>query len=120
MVQDDMPPQGGGAQHAIPHALQNLWEHVQKAADMITRLRADNSTLQARVDELETAAREHQALLDEKDNKMKELAEQSSALSSVDVGEGLLYLSPDEREALERQINDLIARINAHLGSDTR
>jgi chromosome segregation ATPase len=120
MVQDDMPPQGGGAQNAIHHALQTLWEHVQKAADMITRLRTENSALQARVEELETAVRDQQAVLDEKDDKMKEFAEKTSALSSVDVGEGLLYLSPDEREALERQISDLIARINAHLGSDTR
>lgn len=120
MVQDDMPPQGGGAQNAIQHALQTLWERVQNAADMISKLRADNGTLQARVEELETAMREQQALLNEKDNKVKELLEKSATLSSVDVGEGLLYLSPDEREALERQINDLIARINAHLGSDTR
>ncbi|MDT8324444.1 MAG: hypothetical protein RRA94_10050 [Bacteroidota bacterium] len=120
MVQDDMSPQGGGAQNAVQHALKGLWERVQKAADMITQLRADNRALRARVEELETAVRDQQALLNEKDNKVKELLEKSATLSSVDVGEGLLYLAPDEREALERQINDLIARINAHLGSDTR
>ncbi len=119
MVQDDMP-QGGSAQNAIQNALQGLWERAQKAADMIAELRTDNSALRTRVEELETAMREQQALLHEKDSKVKELQEKSATLSSVDVGEGLLYLSPDEREALERQINDLIARINAHLGSDTR
>jgi chromosome segregation ATPase len=119
MVQDDKP-QGGGAQAAIQDALQGLWERAQKAADMILQLRADNKELRTRIEELENAVQEQQALLNEKDDKVKELLDASSTLSSVDVGEGLLYLSPDEREALERQINDLIVRINAHLGSDPR
>jgi polyribonucleotide nucleotidyltransferase len=120
MVQDDKPPQGGGAQTAIQSALQGLWERAQKAADMILQLRTDNKELLARVEALEIEVQEQQTLIAEKDNKVKELLDSSAQLSSVDVGEGLLYLSPDEREALERQINDLIARINAHLGSDTR
>ncbi|MCB2204285.1 cell division protein ZapB [bacterium] len=120
MVQDDMPPQGGDAQNPVQQALQGLWDRAQKAADMITELRSHNRELQARVEELETAMRDQQATLTDRDNKVKELQEKSTTLSSVDVGEGLLYLSPDEREALERQIDDLIARINAHLGTDTR
>ena len=119
MMPDELPPQGT-AQNSIQRALQGLWDRAQKAADLIAALRTDNSALKTRIEELETAVREQQALLTEKDHKVKELQEKSTTLSSVDVGEGLLYLSPDEREALERQIDDLIARINAHLGSDPR
>ncbi|PLX27582.1 MAG: hypothetical protein C0600_10305 [Ignavibacteria bacterium] len=120
MVQNNTAQPGSNAQSIIQAALQNLWDKAQLAAELIARLRDENSNLKSRLEELETTVQEQQSRISEQDNKAKELLEKSSVLSSVDVGDGLLYLSPDEREALERQIDDLIARINAHLGSDPR
>ncbi len=120
MVQNDTPQPGGTAANAIQSALQGLWQKAQQAADRIRELREENTSLRGRLEELEATVREQEALLTEKEQKLKELQEKSATPSSVDVGDGLLYLSPDEREALERQITDLIARINAHLGSDDR
>lgn len=120
MTQHEMPIQGGSAANIIQLALQGLWEKAQKAADRIKGLREENENLQQRVTELEGTVSELQSQLTEQVNYHKELKEKSATLSSVDVGDGLLYLSPDEREALERQISDLIARINAHLGSGSR
>ena len=118
MVQNNTPLPGGNAQGIIQTALQTLWEKAQLAADRIAQLREENNSLKSRVEELEATLQEQQSRISEQEHKAKELQEKSSALASVDVGDGLLYLSPDEREALERQIDDLIARINAHLGSD--
>ena len=120
MVQNDIPESGSTATNAIQSALQGLWEKAQQAADRIRDLREENTSLRGKLEELETKVREQEALLIDKEQKLKELQEKSRMPSSVDVGDGLLYLSPDEREALERQMTDLIARINAHLGSDDR
>ncbi|MBN1447200.1 MAG: hypothetical protein JXA28_04660 [Bacteroidetes bacterium] len=120
MVQNNITQPGGNAASVIETVLQELWEKAQRAADLIRELRAENNALKHRLTELEATVQEQQALLTQKDNKVKELQEKSGILASVDVGDGLLYLSPDEREALERQIGDLISRINAHLGSGDR
>ncbi len=117
MTQHEMPAQGGTMQNIIQVALQGVWDRAQKAVELITRLRSENVDLMSRIEELETAQRAFEAQLAEKDNLINTLQENSSSLSSVDVGDGLLYLSPDEREALERQISDLLKRINTHLGS---
>ncbi|MFA6234690.1 MAG: hypothetical protein WC824_10970 [Bacteroidota bacterium] len=117
MTQHEMPNQGGTNQNSIQAALQTVWDRAQKAVELITRLRSENADLVQRVDELEAAQRAFEAQLAEKDHFIFKLQEKTSSLSSVDVGDGLLYLSPDEREALERQISDLLKRINSHLGS---
>ncbi len=111
-------------------ALAGLHASIKEFRDRVTRAAALIADLRRRVDELErtntaqeAVTRELQERLDEKEFRIIELEEQvqnagnapSSGLS-VDTVEKLLYLSPDEREALERQISDLIARIDAHLG----
>lgn len=111
-------------------ALAGLHASIKEFRDRVTRAASLIADLRRRVDELErtntaqdAVTRELQERLDEKEFRIIELEEQvqnadnapSSGLS-VDTVEKLLYLSPDEREALERQISDLIARIDAHLG----
>ncbi len=117
MTQHELPSQGGAMQNIIQVALQGLWDRAQQAVELITRLRTENADLSRRVEELEAAQRAFEAQLAEKDNLITTLQEKKATPSSVDVGDGLLYLSPDEREALERQIGDLLRRINTHLGS---
>ena len=120
MMQNDIPEANGDRTNVIDEILQHLWDRAQRAANLIRDLREENSALKNRLTELEATLQQQQALLIQRDNTVKELQEKSATLSSVDVGEGLLYLTPDEREALERQISDLIVRINAHLGSGDR
>lgn len=117
MNHQDIPLQGGTMQNVIQAALGGLWERTQKAVELITRLRDENATLANRIEELEAAQRTFEAQLAEKDQFINTLQENTGMPSSVDVGNGLLYLSADEREALERQIDDLHKRITAHLGS---
>lgn len=117
MNHHELPIQSGSMQNVIQIALQGIWERAQKAVELIARLRDDNAALSRRIEELEAAQRAFEAQLAEKEHIINSLQEKSGMPSSVDVGNGLLYLSPDEREALERQIDDLLKRINAHLGS---
>lgn len=111
-------------------ALAGLHASIKEFRDRVTRAAALIADLRRRVDELErtntaqeSAVRDLQERLDEKEFRIIELEEQVRNAAngaapglSVDTVEKLLYLSPDEREALERQISDLIARIDAHLG----
>ncbi len=117
MTQHELPAHGGAMQNIIQLALQGLWDRAQKAVELITRLRSENAALTQRVEELESAQRLFDEQLAEKENLITTLQEKKATPASVDVGDGLLYLSPDEREALERQIGDLLRRINTHLGS---
>lgn len=117
MNNQEFPLQSGTMQNVIHVALQGIWDRAQQAVDLITRLRVENASLGRRIEEMEAAHRAFEAQLAEKDHQIAELQERMATPASVDVGEGLLYLSAHEREALERQINDLITRITAHLGS---
>ena len=120
MVQNDMTIPDDDAQSATQTAVQGLFAKVQRAVELIKHLREENGLLKARLEKFEQVGNEQLVYEREKEKQTEESRVKSSAPSSVDVGDGLLYLSPDEREALERQIDDLIARINAHLGSGHR
>jgi chromosome segregation ATPase len=117
MNHHELPSQSGAMQNVIQAALQGLWDRAQRAVALIEQLRGENRDLARRIEELEAAQRAFEAQLAEKDHLITTLQENAGMPSSVDVGNGLLYLSPDEREALERQIDDLLKRITAHLGS---
>lgn len=117
MNNQEMPLHSGTMQNVIQMALQGIWDRAQQAVDLITRLREENASLGKRIEEMEAAQRAFEAQLAEKDHLIADLREQVGTPASVDVGDGLLYLSAHEREALERQIDDLVTRITAHLGS---
>ncbi len=117
MTQHELPVQGSAMQDIIQTVLQGVWDRAQKAVELINRLRSENGDLTRRIEELEAAQRAFEAQLAEKEHLITTLQEKTATPTSVDVGDGLLYLSPDEREALERQIGDLLRRINSHLGS---
>ncbi|MBR9977342.1 MAG: hypothetical protein KFH87_04570 [Bacteroidetes bacterium] len=117
MTQEDLSRQGTANRQTIQTLLQGLWERTQKAVEIIRHLRKENRGLLQRIEELEAARQSLQAQLADKDEQITKLQEKTETLSSLDVGNELLYLSPDEREALERQVDDLLRRINSHLGS---
>lgn len=104
-------------------SIKEFRDRVTRAVALISDLRRRNEELERMVASHEHAMRELQERLDEREFRIIELEEQAQRSPtssptglSVDTVEKLLYLSPDEREALERQIGDLIARIDAHLG----
>ena len=117
MDSQELSLQSGTMQNIIQVALQGVWDRTQRAVELIAHLREENAALTRRIEEMEAAHRAFEAQLSEKDHLIASLEERPGTPTSVDVGDGLLYLSAHEREALERQIDDLITRITAHLGS---
>ena len=120
MALQDAQTGRGAALNIIQAAMSELWDKAKRAAAHIEQLRRENQELHTRVSELEHTLRTLEGQLTRKDEEIDVLRGHSRTSGTVDVGERLLYLSPDEREALERQINDLLTRINTHLGSDPR
>ncbi|MDH7514495.1 MAG: hypothetical protein QHI48_01285 [Bacteroidota bacterium] len=107
-----------GLQHAaenlllknIQTGLQNIRERVTLVVAKIRDLQTRNEQLLHRVEELEQKISEL-----EKHHQISGWGNSNQTGSAIDVGEGLLYLTVDEREALERQIDDLLARVQSHL-----
>lgn len=99
----------------IESMVKEVREKAYRAAGMLKESRLQNLALEAKNKELEAIIVELQKALEEKTLEMKQLQENMKSSSAIDVGERLLYFSPDEREALERQINDLLARVSSHL-----
>ncbi|MCZ7555536.1 MAG: hypothetical protein M5R41_03930 [Bacteroidia bacterium] len=104
----------------IQAALADLWQKAKAVVAQIEALREENGQLRTRVEELELTLRTMESQLTQKEQRIEALENHPPHHTAVEVGERLLYLSPDEREALERQIDDLLKRINSHLGSDPR
>jgi hypothetical protein len=119
MSEHDQLPAQGGAQ-ALQTALRGMWDHAQRAAALITALREENTALRADKTALEHEAEALRLDLAERDRLIDDLKHKVAGSGGVDPTERLLYLSADEREALERQIDDLLVRINAHLGAVPR
>jgi hypothetical protein len=117
---DQFPARTGGATKLIQDALQELWNRAQTAAQLLAALREENSGLQEENRTLRASVSDLEQKLEDTSNQLEESRNASGTIAGIDVGERLLYLSPDEREALERQIDDLLQRINTHLGSGSR
>ena len=94
----------------IQTALKEIREKWTKASGLLRELRAKNEELGLRNLELEDLVEKLQTELAEASRTGKEGSRQS-----IDVPGELLYFSADEREALERQIAELLERVEAHL-----
>jgi len=100
----------------IKASLAELRGKVETLAEKLRLIQGEKESLMQERDSLHELGRQMELNLTEKEQTIIELQERSTLKTTVDVGERLLYLSPDEREALERQISDLLSRINVHLG----
>ncbi|MBI5647960.1 MAG: hypothetical protein HY962_13605 [Ignavibacteriae bacterium] len=94
----------------IQNAMASIRERVTKAAETIRSLKESKAQLESRVVELEELVRR----LEERPVATSERKSDGSQ-NTIELGDRLLYFSPDEREALERQINELLERVQAHL-----
>jgi hypothetical protein len=94
----------------IQIALKDIREKWSRAAGTLRELRARNAELESRNATLEERLQNLEAQLSAKG------AGQSTGMRMpIDVASELLYFSPDEREALERQIAELLERVDSHL-----
>lgn len=100
---------------AIDLALLDLWDKAKRAAEMITNLRESNEKLTEYVKSLEKSIKELQEKVTEKEKEIEEQKKHGSTMRALEAPEGVFILSPDEREALERKITDLLQRLNTHV-----
>jgi hypothetical protein len=105
---------GRQAGEQLSGALQDLWTSISASASLIQSLRKSNSALIQRIEELEGAVHTLKEDLNSRDKKIQDIEEKK--LMNVDVGDRLLYLTPDEREAMEHQIDELLALLKIHVG----
>jgi hypothetical protein len=99
----------------IQALVKEVREKAFRAAGMLKDLKQQNRALEERNKELEAAVLELSKAIEERTLELDRAKESAKSASPIDVGERLLYFSPDEREALERQINELLARVSSHL-----
>ncbi len=115
--QENISARSNHAMNIISAALQELWDKAQTVVGLLKEEKEKTRVLLSEKDALEKSLTDMQEQLDKNNLEIEELQNKSMLPPGVDVGDRLLYLSADEREALERRIDDLLGRINAHLGS---
>jgi hypothetical protein len=92
----------------------DLWNKIRVVAGVVHSLHEKNSALAQKNYELEgmiAALEEKISTLEKKNSDIEE-----KLPMKVDVGERLLYLTSGEREAMERQIEELLAILKPHVG----
>jgi hypothetical protein len=95
-------------------ALEELWRKISIVTGVIQQLKESNKALFERNNELEETVHSLEDELRIRDKKIQDIEEKRSL--NVDVGDRLLYLTPDEREAMEQQIDELLALLKPHVG----
>jgi predicted nuclease with TOPRIM domain len=91
--------------------LQDLWEKVRSAAELIVELRSQRSILEVQAEELQKEVVRLKKQCSEHEDVVKSLSEQLIAAGSV---EGKM-LSNGERERIAARVKDLLARIDGYL-----
>lgn len=90
--------------------LRSLWEKVKRAGELIGKLREENRSLHAKVDQLDAELRRVQSELQKRDQTIKELN-----LSQTTVKASGAVFPDGEREALVLRVRDLLSRIESYL-----
>jgi uncharacterized protein with von Willebrand factor type A (vWA) domain len=102
---------------SLEEALFGLWDRMKKAVERIEHLTQENSLLSERNKELEQAALELQQHVEKKSKRIEELESGHASVSGIDAGDGVFYLSNEERVELENRIDELLRKIESHLSS---
>ena len=103
------------ALQSLDEALYELWDRMKKAVDRIQALTRENEQLKERNQALESEMREMQEHVEKKSALISQLESSGGTEQGVEDGERVFYLSNEEREQLEHRIDELLARIDAHL-----
>ena len=105
---------GPQSREQLAAALQDLWRKISAVTSVVQSLREANAALSQRNADLEESLRSLEEECKSRDKKNQDFEEKKSV--NVDVGDRLLFLTPDEREAMEQQIDELLALFKPHVG----
>ena len=92
--------------------INNLWEKIKKASEMIFLLREENQQLKEEKNGLIKKNEELQEKLSVKEQEIVRIKSEYARLLNNASGSAF---TPQEKEALRVKINELITKINSHL-----
>lgn len=92
--------------------IKNLWEKIRKASEVIFILRDENNELKVQYAQVQKKLEEITKSLSDKDLEIARLKTENSKLYSTASEDSM---TPAEKEALKKRINELISKINSHL-----
>lgn len=98
---------------SVEVALKHLWEKIRIATELISQLREQNELYRTQKEGFEQEVIRLRNALAQKDQELKQLKANHSALTNSIGGNNIL--TSEEKEALKARIKELIARINSHL-----
>ena len=104
-----------GSEESLEKALYELWDRMKKAVSVIQTLQQDNADLKKQAAELESRIAELEESVENKERVIDNLQSDGNG-GNLDGAERVSYFSDEERVELERKIDQLIERINTHLG----
>lgn len=98
---------------SVEVALKHLWEKIRIATELISQLREQSEQFRSQKEYLEQEIVQLRDELARKDQELKQLKVNHSALTNSIGGNNILTL--EEKDALKARIKELIAKINSHL-----
>lgn len=113
ILQEQVEQEISGVENSLEAALKQLWERAYAAANCISTLREENTVLQLRIAELESALSQRQADLTSKNGEMEGLRKELDGVILASASNGLL--DKEERLRLQERIRIILEKINSHL-----
>jgi chromosome segregation ATPase len=92
-------------------SLEALWEKARKVSEVLVQLKETNTSLQKRVEDLESIEQRLKQELTSKQGELDRSRQEALRLQS----NGSNILTKEEKEALKARIKDLIIKLNSHL-----
>ena len=97
--------------YTIELALKSLWDKVRRAAEVIARLRVENSQLQAAVAQMQRELLQLKEDLIKREQEIRKLSAEKAEIQSARTS----GFSNGEREALSARVKELLGKIESYL-----
>ena len=95
---------------SIELVLKGLWDKVRRAAEVIARLRVENSQLESTVAQMRQELQELRDQLATREQEIKKLSSEKAEMQSA--GSGLLN---GEQQAIKVKVQELLGKIESYL-----
>ncbi|RCK77360.1 MAG: hypothetical protein IGBAC_1669 [Ignavibacteriae bacterium] len=99
-------------QKELEAEINNLWDKIKKASELIFLLREENQQLKEQNSSLVQKLEELKEKLTNKEQEIGKIKAEYARVMNSAAGD---VFTPQEKEALRKRIHELIAKINSHL-----
>ena len=97
--------------HTLDLTLKSLWDKVRRAAEVIARLRVENSQLQSTVGRMQQELSQQKEDLIKREQEIRKLSAEKTEIQSARTS----GFSNGEREALSARVKELLGKIESYL-----